>query len=301
MRGTFTHANPDFLKDFGAFKTLFNQLDTISLVDDAINSGKSIYAYCAENKANLPFLKKTAAYAFDFASGFNIGGNMQAEIFMYDLLNRLSLDKDFDQLFVAGENGMSLIERYAENPRELFEQCFGKSSPMRGKAIQAFNDAMQGDACQKSVAGILINAICESNGAVGFFAKTFISPFMNYGINISNRHLNAILPMSTFNWFIVNALKDAKVPVIRQWKDGKLERVNWKDLGIEDTLVSPTLHDALVQDISHMGIMWTAAVLVGLGCIEPPDDDDKDKWCNVDEWLFCGQRISMNWWMKFLV
>lgn len=288
----------EFLAEFGAIKMLFNAQNMTTVIEEAKNQGKSLAGYAASMKANSTFMKKVANAAFDFASGKNVGAHFQAEVFICDLLRRISLDDRFDALWVKRDGELSEIEKLIGNPTTLMSQCFDSNCPFRTQALQAFNTAMKGDACQKTVFSILINRICQSNGAVNFFAKTFISPFMQYGINISGRHLNSILPMSALNYLVVNALKDKDAPGLVTWDQGKPMKVKWADLGIESTLTATSLRDAIVQDITHIGIIWTAAVVIGLGCLEPPDDDDDDKWCNVDEWTFMGQRISMNWWMK---
>lgn len=288
----------EFLAEFGVIKMLFNAQNMTTVIEEAKNQGKSLAGYAASMKANSTFMKKVANAAFDFASGKNVGAHFQAEVFICDLLRRISLDDRFDALWVKRDGELSEIEKLISNPTTLMSQCFDSNCPFRTQALQAFNTAMKGDACQKTVFSILINRICQSNGAVNFFAKTFISPFMQYGINISGRHLNSILPMSALNYLVVNALKDKDAPGLVTWDQGRPMKIKWADLGIESTLTATSLRDAIVQDITHIGIIWTAAVVIGLGCLEPPDDDDDDKWCNVDEWTFMGQRISMNWWMK---
>lgn len=294
--------NPDFLGEFGAIKTLFNMQDMQVVVAEAKSKGMSLKQYCESEKANSNIFKKAASMAFDFASGKQVGNMFQAEVFIDDFLRRVSMDPNLRALWNDTGDGMSMIDRLIDpmNPTAFISQCFDPDSSFRVHAMQAFNTAMKGDACQRTIFSILVNEICESNGAVGFFAKTFISPFMQYGINITSRHMNAILPMSSLNYIVVKLIKDKNVPGMRTIdpKTGKIIHVNWEMLGVEETLTATSLRDALVQDIAHMGIVWTAAIVLALGCLEPPDDDDEEKWCNVDEWTFMGQRISMNWWVK---
>ena len=294
--------NPDFLGEFGAVKTLFNMQDMDVVVAEAKKKGMSLKQYCDSEKANSNIFKKAASVAFDWASGKQVGNTFQAEVFIDDFIRRASLDPNLRALWNDTGDGMNFIDRMIDpmNPTAFISQCFDPDSPFKVPAMQAFNTAMKGDACQKTIFSILVNEICASNGAVGFFAKTFISPFMQYGINITSRHMNAILPMSSLNYIITKLIKDKNVPGMRTIDPitGKITHVDWKALGIEETLTATSLRDALVQDMAHMGIVWTAAIVLALGCLEPPDDDDEEKWCNVDEWTFMGQRISMNWWVK---
>lgn len=294
--------NPDFLGEFGAVKTLFNMQDMQVVIAEAKSKGMSLKQYCESEKSNSSIFKKAASVAFDWASGKQVGNTFQAEVFIDDFLRRVSIDPNLRALWNDTGDGMSMIDRLIDpmNPTAFISQCFDPNSPFRVPAMQAFNTAMKGDACQRTIFSILVNEICESNGAVGFFAKTFISPFMQYGINITSRHMNAILPMSSLNYIVAKLIKDKNVPGMRTIDPvtGKIVHVDWGMLGVEETITATSLRDALVQDIAHMGIVWTAAIVLALGCLEPPDDDDEEKWCNVDEWTFMGQRISMNWWVK---
>ena len=293
--------NAELRDTFGSIRAISFLGNFDFMLSEAVKSGnisrylKSIYS----NKNGLSGkLRKAADIAFEWSSGKNIGATMQIDTFISSCARLMSLDPKYRWYFDLNEAGISHFqERLEADPNAFIAELF--SQELRPIAMQAFNTAMQGDAAQKTVLSVIFNEYCAQSPAMNFFVKTFMSPFVQYGINVSGRHLNAILPVSTFNYVLTKLLSVSHIPVpgLRTYTEGgDVNRVYFDQLNLEDTQTCASLREALMLDLLHMGTFATAALIVGLGCLEPPDDDDK--WCNVNEWTFLGRRIELNWWLK---
>lgn len=289
-------------ESFGALRSLSFLGDFDYMLSEAVRSG-NIGQYLKSQLNNgvgvSGRLRKVANIAFDWASGKNIGATMQIDTFFCDVARLMSLDPRYQWYFDKDASGVCHFQQKLEaDPEQFLAELFGPE--LRPIAMQAFNTAMQGDTAQKTALSVVIQEFCTEYPAMNLFVKTVISPFIQYGINVSGRHLNAILPVSTFNYLLTNMLGKSNLPIVGlhtyDKHAQKTRNVTWNELNLEDTQTCASLREALALDMLHMGVFATAALIVGLGCLEPPDDDDK--WCNVNEWTFLGQRIELNWWLQ---
>ena len=292
-------------KVFGDFK-IANTFATTSWAMESIDSVQDVSTFIKEH-ANETALQRIANAEFDFMTGRGIGQKMQIEVFFLDLIRRVSLDERLSAYMRPTNGGDSFVlldEINREGVEKFFLKCFAVDSPLRGVAGQAMNLAMRGDAAQKTVFSTIFNEYTNQHEGFKFFSNTLFSPFMQYGWNITSRHLNCILPMSTLNYVLCELGSGYGIPLpgLRGYdeKTGATRMATTQDLNLQDAKIAATIREALLLDLSHMGATFTAALLIAMaGGIEPPEDEDK--WCNVEEWTFFGNRIQENWWIQDLL
>lgn len=293
-------------KIFGDFK-IANTFATTSWLMDDVNNAQNIETLI-KSKLDQSTLERISNAEFDFMTGRGFGQKLQIETFFLNLIRLVSLDDRLSAYMRPTQNGTSFqlldeINR-PEGIGTFFLKCFADDSPLREAAGLAMNIAMRGDAAQKSVFSTVFYEYCNQHPGFKFFTNTLFSPFMQYGWNITSRHLNCILPMSTLNYVLVELGTNYGIPLpgLKGYNEstGKVERATTQMLNLKDARVAATIKEALLMDLSHMGATFTAALLVSLtGGIEPPEDPDK--WQNVEEWTFFGNRIQENWWIQDLL
>lgn len=290
----------DVKQVFNQFK-LLNMYGTTDFMMEDLKNQSDIISYLASKKNDPNLLTKLSNTAYDWAAGKGIGSRIQVHLFFNNLIRLMSLDKRFDWYFQpsrnsTAENPITNIEEIiAADPAKFFLSCFATDSDLNFVAKQAYNVSLQGDAAAKTIWSVMYYETCAQHPAFRAMNTIFFSPFVQYGFNIANRHLNSIAPISTLNYLLVSlgAKSDLRIP----WLKSQGETMRLKDLNLEDAQVAASLKEAMQIDISRMGTMFFAMLLVSMsGALQPPDDPDK--WGNIDEWLIFGNRIQMNWWVQ---
>ncbi len=278
---------------YGLIKSITAMGDFDWTLNEAASDYNGMAAYLKDKIESGGTTKRVENISYSWASGLNVGAYQQVEIFINDLIRLISLDETLSRAYLANGKESMLIKNLQSDPESFISSCFKADSPLRGIAMQALNTSLQGDAAQRTALSALIEEYCSRYPVLDFFMGTFLCPFVQYGVNATGRALNAVLPVSTFHQVILNALSksDKKVP--------GLGEARWSDFNWEDMQTAHSVQEALKLDMLNIGTTGVACLIVGLGCMEPPDDDDK--WGNVDEWTFMGQRISVNWWLKDII
>lgn len=235
---------------------------------------------------------KVKDFAYKSASGGNIGLKAQ----MQNVIDRFVMFAEADgQTFwfePAGkeftrENGepMTRLDAMLAQPggfMDLMVFCLSPDSPSYSIFCQAMNSAKQGDMAQKNAVGLVLNEICRKVPFGNFIMTTAISRFPMYGLNVTGRLANYVLPVSSMNRAFNELLAKTKLG---------------KKLGVEEVNVHTSMREAMMVDICKLGVGGTAIALFAIsGAIQPPDDERK--WGNVDEWLVFGTRAGENWWVE---
>ena len=301
-------ADNDLKMVFNDFRILTLNGTTDFMVDTVAENIGDVKKYLSDKRKEKTKLEKWSDTAFDWASAKGFNTKLQVRIFFSDLIRLISLDPTLSAYWLApvpatdlGLNGT--ITRFEhellQDPQKFFLKCFQSNSSLLMPAKQAYNVAMQGDAAAKTVQSIIFYETCAQHPVFRALNSIFFSPFVQYGFNIVNRHLQAIAPVSTINYMLVTlgAKSDLRIP----WLHGKNgEKLMLKDLNLEDAQVASCLKEAMQIDLARFGVMGVAMLLASItGALEPPEDEDK--WGNIDEWTIFGCRVKANWWLQDII
>lgn len=292
--------DPVAISLYSAFRDAeFNSEDQ-AFVMQAIESGnfESLMEWNKQRKDNLSKFGKVTEWAYHAGSG----GNMMLKGQMRNFINRFAMfaeeaGQDFwfepTKTMISdgkgGERPMTYLEAKLASPggfAQVFMEMIGgrgiEASPSYTIAMQAMNSAKTGDMAQRNAVGQVLADICRRMPMGKFLMTTCISRFPAYGINVTGRMLNWIMPVSSINYVFTEYLSQTEYG---------------QKIGVEETQIHRSLREAILVDITKLGVGGTAMVLFALsGAIQPPDDEKK--WGNIDEWLFFGTRAGESWWVE---
>ena len=245
----------------------------------------------AAMKANMPSRVRT--WAYKWASGGSLGIKSQ----MKTVVDRFVQFAEADPMQSAiwfqempdtkhpDGTPMTRLEATLAQPGgfvNLMMTCLGPNSPSRTIFLEAMNSAKAGDIAQKNAVWMLLSDLCRRIPVGNFLVTTCVSRFPAYGLNVTGRILNYILPMSSMNKCFIDLMSKTKLG---------------KELGIETANIHASMKEAILVDLCKMGVGGCALLLFGIsGAIQPPDDERK--WGNIDEWLVFGQRAGETWWLE---
>lgn len=259
---------------------------------------ESILDFLESRKAQMNPFQKGVEWAYQVGSG----GNFRLKGQMLNFLNQFVMFAEADgqnfwfhedptQKIADGKHGEERNLTYLEAKlasesgfAEFFLECIGAKgkTPSYSIAMKAMNAAKAADMAQRSAASVILAHVCRKMPFGKFLMTTCISRFPAYGINVTGRMLNWILPISSINYVFTEYMSETKLG---------------KEIGLEETQRYASLKQAITADICKLGVGGTAMVLFALsGMIQPPDDEKK--WGNVDEWILMGRRVGENWWVQ---
>lgn len=236
---------------------------------------------------------KLHEWAFKSASGGQLGIKMQMETiidrFVQFVEEHGGIEAEFwfsptDQYKENGQP-MTRLEAMLNSPggfAQFMAYCLGPNSISYSSFMQAMNFAKAGDIAQKNSVGAVIGEICRHVPFGNFIMTTCISRFPTYGLNVTGRILNYVLPIST---------------MYRSFNEFMAKTDLGKGLGIEEMNIHTSMREAIMVDMCKLGVGGCAIVLFAMsGALQPPDDERK--WGNVDEWLVFGTRAGETWWLE---
>lgn len=275
----------------------FNSEEMLFIANAIENKNlQSIREWTKTRRKQMTLFQKATEWVYQIGSG----GNFRIKGQMRNFINRFVMfaeenGQDFwfepTDLEVVDNNGNSRqlmrIEALLQSPggfSEFFLDVIGAhgATPSYTIAMQAMNSAKTGDMAQKNAVGLVISDLCRKIPFGKFLMTTCVSRFPMYGINVTGRMLNWVLPVSSINYVFTEYLSKTDYG---------------KRLGVEETQIHRSLREAMMIDILKLGVGGTALVLFSLsGAVQPPDDEKK--WGNPDEWLLFGTRAGENWWVQ---
>ena len=263
-----------------------------------MNSAEDLRAWLDQRKENMtPFQRSV-----DRIYGIFTGGNKFLKNQMTNFINRFVMfcEQDPDQAAIwledvtdgDGDKRPRIEADLDANPAGWFLEVMGattRRTPSLITAMQAMNSAKQGDMAQRNALVMLFQYVTKDTPLSKFFVTTTVMRFPEYTMNVTGRMLNWLLPMSTINYVFTENL--SKWGAKQGQKDGKF------DPHFETAQVHASLREAMLVDITHLGVGAVAMILVSMsGGIEPPEDEHK--WGNPDEWTVCGLRVGEAWWIE---
>lgn len=245
----------------------------------------------AELAAKHPNLSRFAEWGYKSASGGSLGIKWQ----MQTVIDRFVMfAEEAGQTFwfepaqdMYREDGSPMTRLDAVLASQggfanLMTFCLKPGSPSYTIFCQAMNSAKTGDMAQKNAVGLVLADICRRVPAGNFLMTTMVSRFPMYGLNVTGRLLNYILPMSSINRAFTETLAKTEYG---------------KKIGVEETQIHTSMREAMMVDMCKLGAGGVALILFGLsGALQPPDDEKK--WGDIDEWLVFGTRAGENWFIE---
>ena len=284
--------NDLFVKMYIAYRQAAFKGDELEFLANA-KSAEEIEAWLDERRERMTPYQRFCDRIYGLASGGNAFIKTQMENFIYRFGMFAEQTPGQEFWFDDAGNGMTRLEAAIQaDSGQWFLSILGmngKGTPSFTIAMQAMNAAKKGDMAQRNVISMMFAEAARKHPAFKFFTITAVSRFPQYTLNVAGRFLNWVMPISSINYVFTEAA--AKMGRERA------ERKGTDDPHYELAHVNASLREAILVDITHLGVSATAAVLVALsGGIEPPDDEKK--WGNIEEWTVFGMRVGESWWIQ---
>lgn len=270
-----------------------------------MNSANDVRAWKKDRMEKMSRAQKVRAKIYDLQTGSDklVKGQFRNFLYRFYQFAEVTPGQEF---WVAkdGDDDLSFFEHHITEDRgagaaKFMVEVFGghnSNTPSLTIALQAMNSAQQGDMAQRNVFGMVLQEICRKSPVSRFIVTTCISRFPDYSLNVTSRMLNWILPMSSINYVMTERLAEYAHNKAERTKNPEDDK-RYVDPHYEIAQVHRNLKEAMLVDITHLGVGAVALILLGMsGGIEPPDDEKK--WGNTDEWLVFGMRVGSAWWIE---
>lgn len=176
-----------------------------------------------------------------------------------------------------GKTGYEMEIR--RDPYQFMLKAISDDSIIKDQFLSAVNSANRLSVSQENVVSIIVGHICKKSSIVNGLSALTIGPFLRYSTNLTGRVLNWFLPMSTISYVLREHLGNESI-----------FGTTFKDMGIDTVRFHTELKYAILADACHMAFPIVAAIILALGLIEYPDDDDKKG--NYREYLIGGMRVN---------
>lgn len=270
-----------------------------------MNSADDIRAWKKERMEKMSRAQRARAKIYDLQTGSDklIKGQFRNFLYRFYQFAEVTPGQEF-WVAKSGDDDISYFEHHITEDRgagaaKFMVEILGghnSNTPSLTIALQAMNSAQQGDMAQRNVFGMVLQEICRKSPLSKFIVTTCISRFPDYSLNVTSRMLNWILPMSSINYVITERLAEYGHNKAERTKNAEGDK-RYVDPHYEIAQVHRNLKEAMLVDITHLGVGAVTMILLGMsGGIEPPDDEKK--WGNTDEWLIFGMRVGDAWWLE---
>lgn len=285
--------NPLFVKLYTAHRMAAFDGRELEMIA-SMSSPEQLSQWLDERNKNMTPYQKFCERIY----GLSSGGNKFIKTQIENFINRfvmLAEEEGQDFWFQqATPDGVSYLEdALAKNPAKWFADVLGGNqgrTPSLTIALQAMNWAKTGDMAQRNVLSMMYENAVRNRPAAKFFMTTMVSRFPQYGLNITGRMLNWVMPISSINYVFTNMMAE-------RGHRKAAESDSYIDPHYERAQIHRSLREAMLVDITHLGVTAVSAILVSMaGGIEPPEDEKK--WGNIDEWTVCGVRVGEAWWIE---
>lgn len=269
---------------------------------DMLQNINDVESWLAEHSRDNGRFEQFYRQYMDIATGKDWGNQIQVRILLKNLARVISLNPELAQVYFMVDpetNATYFQQRLAPgNVARFVAEIAAGNNALAPEFRQSWNLAMRGDTAEKTCLSILLSEFCSQHPVFNLFQTSILCRFPQYAINVANRALNTVFPMTALNYIIAkygsedNAFSAIRIP--------GLHGMTVKMLHFEDSQVAASFREAIAMDLATMGTMAVAMILFSLtGALEPPPDEDK--WGNIDEWMLFGNRITINWWLKDVV
>ena len=202
-----------------------------------------------------------------------------------------------------------------ENPVMLLRLAFsqtinGETNSSYINARSAMNSSLATTWSKETPMTILLTSLFKRSATFEFLTSCTVSTFPKYAINTIERYARFIMPYSSLNrLFSLMLMRSGETRVN---ENGETESVTWlgrlvdrrfgqdTSKALAATIASVQQHDsmraAIISDVVHLSATAMACALFALPAFQPPEDDDKIGI--IDEWLWFGQPIKLDWFVK---
>lgn len=261
-------------------------------------SPEELDAIIKERLSNMTWIEKMQYKMFKFSAGGRIGMSWQIENWVHRLAMKFNQDNAPELCAVGGPDNVTRFEQMIiENPQNfVFDMLFARDdNPYFIEATQARNWVVNREHNGESFAGLVMTDMFEKHPFGKLMMITGISRFPHYAYNVGGWFVNHFAPVSTF----ASLARGALVKHAQEGK-GRFAKYLRDEIGTErlEGLQTMDIKEALINDAIMMGSTCLAALLFGLGAIDPPDDEYYDEYAgNPEEWTIAGFRIGENWWL----
>ncbi len=263
---------------------------------DENNDGK-IMDYVKKRKEEKlkTVMGKVHEYSYKAASGGMIGIKTQMKTVVDRFVQFVEEDPVQSAFWLApcasgtmvpdGSRVMTVLEEMISQPggfSNLMSFCLSKNSPSYSAFMQAMNFAKAGDIAQKNAVAAVLLEIIRHVPFGNFIMTTCISRFPTYGLNVTGRVLNYVLPISSMYKAFTEFMSKTEMG---------------QRLGLEEMNVHRSMKEAMMVDMCKLGAGTVALILFSMsGALQPPEDERK--WGNSDEWILFGKRAGESWWVQ---
>lgn len=296
-------AETDEMTELIENRRLLSLLAVDGITKAEIDAAGGPKAFLMAHRADDNRFRKVYDTFMSWQTGKGFGSSLQANIYLLDLVRLISNTPEVAD-FLLGQTSpdgtmtqLEYILNGANAADWLYKNAFEPGSLLSELSEQAFNTSMEGDAAKQTLFTIWFSEFAKAHPVINLFGTTTLCRFPMYALNITDRVMNTIFPVTSLNYVLTRfasseKMATKKIPFLKGVEFGMID---WNS-----TLTVNSLQEALALDLQRWGTMLVATFLLGIsGAVEPPPDEDK--WGNIDEWLFFGQRIAPRWWVKDLL
>lgn len=287
--------NPNVQKMWQAMNVLSWSGEDIINLQNA-QSWEDFQAILDERINNMTWAEKVQTRMFEWAAGGRVGIPWQIENWVDRLGMSLNPENAPELCEIVGPNKLTRYEQFIEQSPENFMMDMlttRDDNPYLIEATRARNWIVDREHGGQSIAGLALSHAFENHPFGQFLFLSGLCRFPHYAYNTGGWFANHFAPVSSF----VYIARDILIKIANNPNGGKFSDY-LNELGIERTQIYNSLREAIINDVLMMGSTATAAMLVGLGAFEPPDDEYYDEYAgNPGEWTIAGFRLDENWWL----
>lgn len=261
-----------------------------------LRNAQDITAACNEFFAAQGKLESFANAVMNYASAKNFAISGQIGLFIDRMAMRI--EDEMPWLGIPNpETGETFFKtQLRSNPvKFIVDSLNGTATEVSASAViarECFNWALRGDMAQKNLISAIYSEIAKRSAGASFFTTAFITPYFNYATNRFGRIMQWVMPVSSMHHLLVKYFTQGYGA---GWKVPGLD-ITFGELVLEDAQLTKDMKEAVTLDVMHLGPQLIAIMLLGMGALEPPEDEDK--WGNFKEWTIFGARVDANWWLE---
>lgn len=265
-------------------RSLFKALREVSLRGDfeafilGLDSGKDVDELMDSLYGDQKWYSKWRDRVFKVTSMDTVFISRQIRL-MLKYLDTYITTQGLPEYLMKTPSGQTQLEvSLAHDPYQFIIDALKSSSTIRIDTMRALNASNKVSMAHDNAFSLVMGELMSRSSCVNFLTTFGATGFVRYSSNMTGRILNWFMPISSINYVVNQQL-------------GGLQ--TFQDLGIQRVQDYDSLRSAVVADCAKMSFPLVAAIMLAIGLIQPPDDEDKRG--NYEEYLIGGMRIGQDY------
>lgn len=265
-------------------QSLFKALREVSLRGDfeafilGLDSGKDIDELLESLYGDQKWYSKVRDKVFKVTSMDTVFMSRQIRL-MLKYLDTYITTQDLPEYMMKTPSGQTQLEvSLSHDPYQFLIDALKPSSTIRIDTMRALNASNKVSMAHDNAFSLIMGEIMKRSSCANFLTTFGATGFVRYSSNMTGRVLNWFMPISSINYVINEQLGGIQA---------------FRDLGIQRVQDYDSLKSAIVADCAKMSFPLVAAIILAIGLLDPPDDEDKRG--NYEEYLIGGLRIGQDY------